>query len=139
MQCPPRPGPGVNFMKPYGLVAAASMTSHTSRSSFSHMSATSFTRPMLIMRKVFSSSFTISAAWVEDTGTIVSKTVAKTWQASCVQRGVSPPTTFGTFFTLNFVFAGSMRSGAKASAKSLPIVSPASSSSGITNSWVVPG
>ncbi len=91
------------------------------------------------MRKVFSSSFTISAAWVDETGTIVSKTVAKTWQASSVQSGVSPPTTFGTFLTLNLVFAGSMRSGAKARAKSLPIVRPASSSSGITNSWVVPG
>ena len=30
MQWPPRPGPGVNFMKPKGLVAAASMTSHAS-------------------------------------------------------------------------------------------------------------
>ena len=38
----------------------------------SHISAISFTRPMLIMRKVFSSSFTISATRVELTGITVS-------------------------------------------------------------------
>ena len=36
------------------------------------MRATSFTRPMLTLRKVFSSSFTISAARVEETGITVS-------------------------------------------------------------------
>ena len=35
----------------------------------SHISAISFTSPILIMRKVFSSSFTISATCVELTGT----------------------------------------------------------------------
>ena len=48
-------------MKPNGLVAAASITSQTSRPSRSHMIATSLTRPMLTLRNVFSSSFTISA------------------------------------------------------------------------------
>ena len=38
----------------------------------SHIMASSFTKPILIMRKVFSSSFTISATWVELTGTTVS-------------------------------------------------------------------
>ena len=70
MQCPPNPGPGVNFMKPKGLVAAASTTSHTSRPSLSHISSTSLASPMFTARKVFSSSFAISAAPVDDTGTI---------------------------------------------------------------------
>ncbi len=38
----------------------------------SHISAISLTKPMLTIRNVFSSSFTISAAWGELTGTIVS-------------------------------------------------------------------
>ena len=58
-------------MNPNGLVAAASMTSQTLMPMRSHMSAISLTRPMLIMRKVFSSSFTISATLVELTGTTV--------------------------------------------------------------------
>ena len=62
-------------MKPNGLVAAASITSHTSMPMRSHISASSFTRPMLTMRKVFSSSFTISATRVELTGTMVSMAV----------------------------------------------------------------
>ncbi len=72
MQCPPTPGPGVNFMKPKGLVAAASMTSQTSTASLSQTIAISFTMAMLTDRKVFSSSFTSSAASGELTGTIVS-------------------------------------------------------------------
>ena len=46
------PGPGVNFMKPNGFVAAASITSHTSTFSRSHTCAISFASAMLIMRKV---------------------------------------------------------------------------------------
>ena len=72
MQCPPRPGPGVNFMKPNGFVAAASITSQTLTPSLSQTIAISFTRPMLTLRKVFSSSFTSSAASVVETGTSVS-------------------------------------------------------------------
>ena len=45
------------------------------------MRAISLARPMLIARNVFSSSFTISAAWVELTGTVVSKIESKTLQA----------------------------------------------------------
>ena len=40
-----------------------------------HISASSFTRPMLTARKVFSSSFTISATRVEVTGTMVVMTL----------------------------------------------------------------
>ena len=50
--------------------AAASMTSQTSRSSRSHIKATSFAKPILIARNVFSSNFTISAARVDETGTV---------------------------------------------------------------------
>ena len=46
MQWPPMPGPGVNFMKPNGFVAAASMTSHTFTPSLSQTIAISFTSPM---------------------------------------------------------------------------------------------
>ena len=59
-------------MKPNGLVFAASTTSQTSMFIRSHMSASSLTSPMFTARKVFSSSFTISATRVELTGTIVS-------------------------------------------------------------------
>ena len=69
MQCPPTPGPGVNFMNPKGFVAAASMTSQTSTPSLSHTIAISFARPMFTDRKVFSSSFASSAASGEETGT----------------------------------------------------------------------
>jgi len=69
MQCPPTPGPGVNFMKPNGFVAAASITSHTLTPSLSHTIAISFTSPMFTLRNVFSRILTSSAASVEDTGT----------------------------------------------------------------------
>ena len=52
-------------MKPNGLVAAASITSQTLIPMRSHIIAISFARPMLIIRKVFSSSLTISATCVE--------------------------------------------------------------------------
>src|SRR6266571_4822730 len=51
-------------MNPNGFVPAASITSHTSSPSRSHIRATSLTSPMLTLRKVFSRSFTISAARV---------------------------------------------------------------------------
>ena len=100
MQWPPTPGPGVNFMKPYGLLAAASMTSHTSMPSLSHMMATSFTRAMLTARKVFSSSLTISAAWVDETGTIFWMAEPYSATATSRQAGVTPPTTLGVFSTM---------------------------------------
>ncbi|MNC93393.1 hypothetical protein D3C83_100110 [compost metagenome] len=63
-------------MKPKGLVAAASTTSHTLRPSRSHIIASSLTRPMFTARNVFSSSFTISATFGELTGTTVSMEAA---------------------------------------------------------------
>ena len=98
------------------------------------MSATSLARPMLMARKVFSSSFTISALWVDETGTTRSKMLWKSFVASSQQAAVSPPTTFGTSCTSNCVFAGSMRSGAKAIAKSSPIRRPVPSSIGTKSS-----
>ena len=59
-------------MKPKGFVFAAAITSHTSMPSACDMRAISLTRPMFTLRKVFSSSFTISATRVEETGTTVS-------------------------------------------------------------------
>ena len=55
-------------MKPKGFVAAPSMISQTSSSSFSHIRAISFTSAMFTARNVFSSSLTISAACVLETG-----------------------------------------------------------------------
>ncbi len=72
MQWPPRPGPGVNLLNPKGLVAAASITSHTSTRRRSAIMATSFTMAMFTARNVFSRIFTISAASVDETGTSVS-------------------------------------------------------------------
>ncbi len=82
-------------MKPKGLVAAASMTSHTSTPSRSHMMASSLTRPRLIMRKVFSSSLAISATSAEETGTTCFKACAYQTAATLQQAGVMPPTTLG--------------------------------------------
>ena len=62
MQWPPTPGPGVKGMKPNGLLEAASMTSQMSMPMRSHSSASSLTRAMLTLRKVFSSSLVSSAA-----------------------------------------------------------------------------
>jgi hypothetical protein len=72
MQCPPTPGPGVKAMKPNGLVAAASMTSHTSMPSSWQTVAISLTSAMLTCRKVFSSSLASSAARAEETVTTFS-------------------------------------------------------------------
>ena len=69
MQCPPSPGPGVNFMNPNGLVAAASITSHTFSPMRSHSSASSFTSAILTERKTFSNSLVSSAARGDETGT----------------------------------------------------------------------
>jgi hypothetical protein len=62
-------------MKPNGLVAAASITPHTSSPRTSHACASSLASAMLIIRKVFSYTFTSSAASALSTGTIVSKTL----------------------------------------------------------------
>ena len=61
-------------MKPKGLVAAPSITSQTSMSMASHIRAISLTSPMFTLRKVFSSSLTVSATRTDETGTTVSIT-----------------------------------------------------------------
>ena len=48
-------------MKPNGLVAAASITSHGSTPIFRHAKASSLARAMFTLRKVFSRSFAVSA------------------------------------------------------------------------------
>ena len=62
-------------MNPKGLLAAASITSQTSTPNRSHMIASSFTSPMLIIRKVFSSSLAISAA----SAVLTRTTVCSAW------------------------------------------------------------
>ncbi len=96
MQCPPTPGPGVNFMNPNGLVAAASMISQTSRPIRSHRSASWLTKAMLMFRKTFSSSFAISAASGDESSTTVSLMLASSAAARAVAAGVEPPTRRGT-------------------------------------------
>ena len=58
---------GVNFINPNGFVAEAFIISQTLKPNLSHIKATSFTRPIFTALNVFSKSFTISAAWVDDT------------------------------------------------------------------------
>ena len=120
MQWPPRPGPGVNRMKPYGLVAAASTTSHTLRLSRSHSIASSLTSAMLTLRKMFSSSLTSSAASGEETGTSRSTQIEYSATARSRQAGVRPPTTLGVVRTVKSVRPGSIRSGDIARWKSAP-------------------
>jgi hypothetical protein len=61
-------------MKPKGFVAAASITSQTSTPRCSQMSAISLATATLIARKVFSSSFAISATTGDETD-ITSSTI----------------------------------------------------------------
>ena len=57
----------MKLMKPNGFVSAASTTSQTSTSMRSHSCASSLTSAMFTARKMFSSSFVISAASVDET------------------------------------------------------------------------
>ena len=139
MQWPPTPGPGVNFMKPNGFVAAASITSHTSTPSLSHTIAISLTSPMFTLRKVFSRIFTSSAASVDDTGTRCSIAGWYSAAATCRHAGVMPPTIFGVFRVFHLALPGSTRSGEKARKKSSPTLSPVPSRAGSISSRVVPG
>ena len=126
-------------MNPYGLVAAASTTSQTSRSIRSQSMASSLTRAMLTLRKMFSSSLVISAASQEETGTRFSMHAPYSSTARCAQAGVSPPTILGVVLTVKSVRPGSIRSGDMARLKSRPATSPPASRIGRTTSRVVPG
>ena len=68
------PGPGSKRMKPYGFVAAASTTSHTSMPMRSVSIASSLTSAMLTERNMFSRSLVSSAASGLETRTSVSQT-----------------------------------------------------------------
>src|SRR6202142_3168413 len=140
MQCPPTPGPGVNFMNPNGLVAAASMISQASRPIRSQSSASWLTKAMLMFRKTFSSSFAISAASGEESWTTRSLTRPRSVAARAVASGVVPPTNRGTSFAALSGSPGLTRSGAKARSKSRPASRPVSRSSTSRNGpVVVPG
>ena len=69
-QWPPTPGPGLNRMKPNGLVDAASIASHTSTPSSRPNIASSFISAMFTCLKVFSMSLASSASRGEDTATV---------------------------------------------------------------------
>src|SRR5690348_3987497 len=139
MQWPPRPGPGENFMKPNGFVAAASITSQTLTPNLSQITAISFTRPMLIMRKVFSRSLVSSAASGELTGTTSSMNSSYTCSPNLVHRSVMPPSTLGVFLVCQRPLPGSTRSGEKQRKKSSPTCSSRFSNVGSSTSRVVPG
>ena len=77
MQCPPTPGPGVNFMNPKGLVAAARSPPRRRDPSARRAGRVEFTNAMLILRKTFSSSFASSAASGDDSSTTRSLMLAR--------------------------------------------------------------
>ena len=120
MQWPPTPGPGVKRMNPNGLVAAASMTSHTSRPIRSHSSASWLTNAMFTLRKMFSSSLAISAASGDESRTTRSLMPSRSVAARAVAAGVEPPTRRGTVRAALAGSPGFTRSGAKARSKSRP-------------------
>ena len=101
-------------MYPNGLVAAASMTSHTSTPMRSHSMAVSLTSAMFTLRKTFSRILVISATSGLETGTSESNARPYTATTLSVHRGVSPPTTFGVLRVVQSSRPGSTRSGEKA-------------------------
>ena len=126
-------------MKPNGFVAAASMISHTSTPSVRHMSASSLTSPMFTARNVFSSSFTISAAWGDETTMTCGDTRPRRNDASSAHSFVTPPMIRGMLEGGCCRSPGLMRSGEKQRKKSRPTESPVGSSAVSTTSHVVPG
>ena len=85
-------------MNPNGFVAAALMTSQTSRPIRSHSSASWFTNAMLTLRKTFSRSFASSAASGDDSSTTWSLMLRSRAAARFVACGVVAPTRRGTPF-----------------------------------------
>ena len=94
---------------------------------------------MFTLRKVFSSSFTISAARVLETGMIRSIAGSYSARATRPQAGVTPPRILGVLRVSNLGLPGSTRSGENARKKSLPAFRPVASSFGRMTSSVVPG
>ncbi len=126
-------------MKPKGLVAAASMTSQTSRPIRSHSSASWLTKAMLMFRKTFSRSFAISAASGDESGMTRLLMFSKSFLARAVPSGVRPPTSRGTSRPALAGSPGFTRSGAKARSKSRPAMRFDRSSSARNGPVVVPG
>ena len=112
MQWPPTPGPGVKRMNPNGLVAAASMTSQTSRPIRSHSSASWLTNAMLMLRKTFSSSFAISAASGDEHRDHPVVDAGEQRRGAFGRRRVIPPTRRGTSRAALAGSPGLTRSGA---------------------------
>ena len=99
MQWPPMPGPGVNFMKPNGFVAAASITSHTSTPSLSQTIAISLTMADVHRaERVLEQLDQLRRLRATTPGTMVSMQLSYSAVASSVHAAVMPPTTFGVFF-----------------------------------------
>ena len=91
----------VNFIKPNGFVAAASITSQAFTPNFSHIIATSFANPMLIARNVFSSSLTISAVSVELTRLMTSLIILEYNALPTLEHlSVIPPMILGVLLVL---------------------------------------
>jgi len=88
---------------------------------------------------VFSSSLTISAAAVDDTGMTCPTAGAYSVLTISTHAGVTPPTTFGVLCTPYVGLPGSTRSGENATNTSSPTVRPLPSSRGRITSSVVPG
>ena len=66
---------------------------------------------MFTWRKVFSSSFVVSASRVPLTGTVVSQNWSKKYRTRSRDDGSMPLTTFGVFSRWCVGLPGSMRSG----------------------------
>ena len=106
------PGPGSKRMKPNGLVAAASTTSHTSMPIRSQSSASWLTRAMFTFRKTFSRSLASSAASGDDMGRTWSLIRPRSAAARSVAVAVVAPTRRGTSLEADAGSPGLTRSGA---------------------------
>ena len=98
MQCPPMPGPGVNFMKPNGFVAAASITSQTSTPSLSQTIAISLTSADVDRAEgVLEQLHQLRRLGATTPARSCRCTPRRAPCATSVHAGVMPPTTFGVF------------------------------------------
>ena len=101
-------------MNPNGFVAALSITSQMSSPIRRQSCFSSLTSAMFTHRKMFSSSFTISAARVELTGTTFETICAYIPAAARPLAGLIPPTTLGICAKPYCLLPGSSRSGENA-------------------------
>ena len=99
------PWPGRKLCKTKGLGSGCFNDLPGIQIQRSHIIKNSLTMAMFTALNVFSSSFTISAAAVEVTGTIWSATQAYSAVATSPHDAVTPPITFGVFFRTKSVSA----------------------------------